>query len=174
MLIWHWRANYSRDGLQMRKRIPCRRWWNNIYQGSLLTICRWYTSGCQVLVCLDFDEIIDNPEHHCDFVLFSSWLKVLLTKFLQDWSDTAGSAIVIVAKLGSTLLYRLHFGYVGFCYRVPYRRSIFKLWTNYGLVAFGLDIIWTARKISTEEGCSLMGLFPSLYRYGCSRTEYCL
>ena len=41
-----------------------------------------------------------------------------------------------------------------------YRRSIFKLWTNYGLVAFGLDIHWTAQKISTVEGCSLIGLFP--------------
>ena len=30
---------------------------------------------------------------------------------------------------------------------------------NYGLVAFGLDILWTARKISMEEGCSLIGLF---------------
>ena len=53
----------------------------------------------------------------------------------------------------------LHFGYVGFCNRVPYRRSIFKLWANYGLVAFGLDILWTLRKISTEEGCSLIGHF---------------
>ena len=42
---------------------------------------------------------------------------------------------------------------------VLYHRSIFKLWTNYGLVAFGLDIIWTAQKISTEEGCSLIGHF---------------
>ena len=56
-------------------------------------------------------------------------------------------------------LYRLHFGHAGFCYRVPYHQSIFKLWTNYGPVAFGLDILWTARKISTEEGCSLIGLF---------------
>ena len=31
--------------------------------------------------------------------------------------------------------------------------------TNYGLVAFGFDILWTARKISTEEGCSLIRLF---------------
>ena len=27
--IWHWQADYSRDGPQMGKRIPCRRWWNN-------------------------------------------------------------------------------------------------------------------------------------------------
>ena len=65
----------------------------------------------------------------------------------------------MVAKPGGTPLYRLHFGYVGFYYRVPYCRSIFKLWTNYGLVAFGLDILWTARKISTEEGCSLIWPF---------------
>ena len=71
----------------------------------------------------------------------------------------AGSVVIIVAKLGGTPLYRLHFGFVGFCYRVPYRRSVFKLWTNYGLAAFGLDALWTARKISTEEGFSLIGLF---------------
>ena len=128
-----------------------------LYQESLLMPASWYTSGCQVLVCWEFDKVIDNPIHHCDFVLFSPWLKVLPTKFLQHWSDTAGSAVVIVAKPGGTPLYRLHF--VGFCYRVPYRRSIFKLWTNYGRVAVGLDILWTARKISTEEGCSLIGLF---------------
>ena len=130
-----------------------------LYQESLLMTSSWYTSGCQVLVCWDFDKVIDNPVHHCEFVLFSPWLKVLPTKFLQYWSDTAGLAVVIVAKPGSTPLYRLHFGYVGFCYRIPYFRSIFKLWTNYGFVAFGLDILWTALKISTEEGCSLIGLF---------------
>ena len=67
--------------------------------------------------------------------------------------------ILIVAKPGGTSLYRLHFGYVEFCYTVPYLQSIFKLWTNCGLAAFGLDILWTARKISTDEGCSLIGLF---------------
>ena len=64
-------------------------------------------------------------------------------------------SVLIVAKP----VYRLHFGHVGVYYKVPYRRSIFKLWSNYGLVAFGLDILWTARKICTEEGCSLIGLF---------------
>ena len=34
------------------------------------------------------------------------------------------------------------------------RRSIFKLWTNYGLVTFDLDVLWTAQNISTEEGCT--------------------
>ena len=37
-----------------------------------------------------------------------------------------------IDKPGCMPLYRLHFGYVGFYYRVPYCRSIFKLWTNYG------------------------------------------
>ena len=119
----------------------------------------WYTSGCQVLFRWDFNEVIDNPVHHCDFALFSPWLNVLPTKFLQHRSDTAGSSVLIVAKPGGTPVYRLHFGYVGVCYKVPYRRSIFKLWSNYGLVAFGLDILWAARKICTEEGCSLIGLF---------------
>ena len=86
-----------------------------LYQESLLMTSSWYTSGCQVLVCWDFDEVIDNTVHHCDFVLFSSWLKVLPTKFLQHWSDIAGSAVVIVAKPGGTPLYRLHFDCVGFC-----------------------------------------------------------
>ena len=87
------------------------------------------------------------------------WFKVLPTKFLQLWNDTAGLAVVIVAKLGGTPLYRHHLGYVCFCYRAPYHRSIFKLRTNYELVAFGHDILWAARKISAQEGCSLTGLF---------------
>ena len=57
------------------------------------------------------------------------------------------------------LVTRLQFGTVGFCYRRPYRRSILELWTNYGLVAIGLNILWAVRKISGKESCSLVGPF---------------
>ena len=38
VLIWHWQADYSRDGLQMGKRIPCRRyrWHSQSKYGCIL------------------------------------------------------------------------------------------------------------------------------------------
>ena len=36
-----------------------------------------------VNVWRDFNKVIDDPVHYCDFVLFSSGLKFLPTKFLQ-------------------------------------------------------------------------------------------
>ena len=94
---------FQRRGLQMEKRIPIGVDGIILYQESLLMASSWYTSGCQVLVCWDFSEVIDNPVHHCDFVLFSPWLRVLPTKFLSYWSDTAGSAAVTVASCGRTM-----------------------------------------------------------------------
>ena len=109
-----------------------------------------YAGGYQVQVCRDFNEVIGNPIHHCCFVLISPWLKVLPSKLLQHWRDTAGLAVVTAAKPGGRPLYRLQFGNVGFCYRVLYCPSVLELWTNYGLVAFGLDILWAAWKISVS------------------------
>ena len=41
--------------------------------------------------------------------------------------------VVSAAKPGSTPMFRLQFGNVGLCYRVPYHQRILSLWTNYGL-----------------------------------------
>ena len=101
-----------------------------------------YARGYQVLAYRDFNEVIDDPIQNCCFVLISSGLKVLPTKPLQHCSDTAGSTVVIAAKPGGTPLYRLQFGNVGFCYKIPYPRIILELCKNSGLVAFGLNSFW--------------------------------
>ena len=54
----------------------------------------------------------------------------------------------VAAKSRGTPLNRLHMGCVDFCYRVPYHRNILELWTNYGLAAFGLNILGAAQRIS--------------------------
>ena len=67
---------------------------------SLILSCSCYTHDCHVLTYRDFNEVIDDPVRYDDFVLRSPWLKVLPTEFLQDWSDTAGLAVVIIHTAG--------------------------------------------------------------------------
>ena len=56
----------------------------------------------------------------------------------------------------------------GLCYRVPYHWRILELRTNYGLVAFGLHILWAAWEVSAKKSCCLLG---PLYHYQCGCSQ---
>ena len=70
-----------------------------------------YTHGCQALACREFNEVICDPVHHCSALDLTEGLPY---KSLAALDDTAGSAVVIAAKLGGMPLYRLQFSNTGF------------------------------------------------------------